>query len=217
MANETDDGSENNTSESSLLDSPDFNNKLNAAISGHLKRSMGTLEKMLEEKLSKISQTKEPTEDPEAEPSDKSKPVDETTARLAKLEKQLNEERKLRKLREREALQTKLNAEIQSALRGKVSDDWISEATERVARMARIDDAGASLVIDDLPHSIGEGVDAWLKDPSNKKFLPAPKTPVGQRASAPIPNPTGPDGKPRQLSIDEKAALLAAEGWSFES
>jgi len=105
-------------------------------------------------------------------------------------------------------------------LKDKVAADWHDVAVDKLASRVQFTDEQPELLVNDLPYSLDDGVAEWLRDPSNKRFLPAPKVArqVQQTSGSSVSVPQAGYGtnNPGSMSIDEAAsavtASLAAEG-----
>lgn len=175
-----------------------INEAVNSAVTSHLKR---TLPKMIEA-ASKSKQ--QPTQ--EAAPNETD--PDPTNAKIATLERKIADLTKREREAREAARKEKTVTNLAQTLRGKVADDWLDIAVERLSSKVEYDESDApTLKINDGAFSIDEGASEWLKAPENKRFLPAPKTPA--RPTAPAYQPPTVAGK--ELSFDEKIQLAAAE------
>lgn len=150
--------------EENTSDTPRYmtHEEFNKALDARLGRAFGSFENKLSEQLSKY--TMQPEQTPENVPD-----VEKLANKVKALEK---ENRDTRKAHEAE----KLHNALSSALRGKVSDTWIDLATENLKKQSQIANGQAQIVFDSVPYGINEGVEHWLSQDENKRFLPAPKT-----------------------------------------
>lgn len=184
------------------LDTAELNKTIseivNQAVSSQLKR---ILPKAIESASKSKQQPTDETPKGEGE-------SDPTNSKIATLERKIAELTKREREAREAARKEKTVTNIAQTLRGKVADDWLDIAVERLASKVEYDESDApQLKINDGAFSLEDGAAEWLKAAENKRFLPAPKT------APKTPNvyqaPVTVAGK--ELSFDEKLQLAAAE------
>lgn len=117
----------------------------------------------------------------------KTEPVkEESTKEIQTLRRQIEALTASNKAATAKARSATLNSELTNALKGKVTEDWLDVAVEKLAAKAVFSESDEpSLKFGDDEFSIADGVAQWTKDPSSKRFLTAPKSNQTARAQTP--------------------------------
>jgi len=174
-----------------------FNDTVNAAVSAHLKRALGTLPGMIDaallpirEQLAQRGGAAPAKPDPAAPAGSGNADVDALRSQLKAMQDQAASERKAS--RESSAFQA-----LRSELAGKVRPEALDAAAKLVfhadRRVTVGDDGAVTFKHGDADYGLKEGVAAYLKSPDAALFLPAPSGAPrpGQRIPGRPPGPTG--------------------------
>lgn len=145
------------------------------AVTGHLKRAQNKVPKLVAE----TTEVEEETPSP-AVPRSKSKGTEEAMSRrLTELENQL-------KAANEEKRQSSVQNRLTGMVKGKVSQDWQDVAIQQMASRIKYNDDSPEFIVNDVAYTLEDGVQEWLKDPSNKRFLEAPKARVISQEKRPV-------------------------------
>lgn len=155
---------------------------VNSAVTSQIKR----LTPKIIEQYEAAKKSALPVEDATKETPSSSPELDEIRKTVKTLSKALEASTAREKAATTKARTATLNTELTSALKGKVTEDWLDVAVEKLAAKAVFSaDDEPSLKFGEDELSVSDGVAEWMKDPSAKRFLAAPKSSQGNR-----PQPT---------------------------
>jgi hypothetical protein len=163
---------------------PEIAKIINSAVTSQLKR---LLPKAIEQAVSGLAKPiveagSEAKETPSANPE-----LEELRRTIAKQNKSIEALTNKEKQATQKARSASLTNELTSALKGRVTDDWLDVAVEKLASKATFSDLDEpSLKFGEDELSITDGVAQWMKDPSSKRFLAAPKANQTNRIQAPV-------------------------------
>ncbi len=166
--------------------------KLNAAITTHLNRK--------EKAAAKAKPVIETAEETATDKPSASPELDELRKRVAKQDKTL-EALNARDKRAREAI---VKTSLADSLKGKVNEEFLPDLIEKLSLKTSFapDSDEPILKYGDEELTVSEGADRFIKDPSNKRFLP-----VSKQAARTVIQPitaTNTTSNNKPLSIDER-------------
>jgi hypothetical protein len=144
-----------------FMTNEDFNN----ALDQRLGRFFGKVENLINDRFK--------VKDPEEIPVEKEL-SNSNNSELEIFRKTIKKEQEARKDLENRLSAEKIQNELASNLRGKVSDTWQDVAIMQLKNNTRIKDGVPYIEINDMAYPIQEGITEWLKQDSNKRYLPAP-------------------------------------------
>lgn len=192
----------------------DLDQKINGALNNYSKRILKQIEERFAAFEGKLT-APAPSEKTATATGDD--PIATLKAQIEKQDRTLKEMQK----REREALAKAHRAEVSNrlttALKGKVLDDWLPDAVEKVAD--RVKD-NFTFEKDGLELSFEEGVNDWINDPANKRFRPASKQATQARrvvtqVTAPVATTQAQSVPEANLPVSDRvAAWKASRGLS---
>lgn len=176
---------ENETKSEASATDEEISKIINSAVTNHLKRA---LPKALEQALAPL---KEQLSKPKDETPKDETPKDESKAssnpELAELLKRLEkQDRTIKEIsaREKAAIQKANSAaarnQIAELVKGKLLPDWQDIAIDRLMQKVSFDNETPEYDLGEFKGNLQEGVESFLKDATNKRFLPAPKAAVKQ-------------------------------------
>lgn len=162
---ETDTNTPETTEESTETKAPAFDAVgFNKAFSAREKAMMQKIEKLLASKAQ---------EEPEPNAPNASNKETAPDPSVLKLQKKVLEMEKRERAAHEKAQRAELGSSLNKLLKDKVSSDWSDLAQEQIQKSVQFQDSNPVFVIDEVPHSLEEGVQHWLSQESNKRFLPS--------------------------------------------
>lgn len=207
--------------------------RLNAAITGHMKRAQGAWEKALDDKLAKLAPAAPPPAQPADKPAQGADKADPETLRLReKLEalekKHAEAEAKARAVEERarkDATRTSLREALEAkGIKGARARAVIADFEQSGALRFDEETGEAQLVVkrvrakgakaEEYAFDLAGGVEDWLKTADAAEFLPAaaPGAPTSRQPGGAPPVPRAPaGGGSRPLTDDERAEAAARQ------
>ncbi len=210
---------------------PDVNAIVNAAVSSHLKRALGGLDKIVSESVTKVLASRESaapaapstqTDTPKADPS-----IVKLREEHDALKRMLEEERRVRREAEDRSRTERTDATLRDALRAKGVRPELLDGAFYALRSTALrfnEDGTPRLAIkrsrergreaEEVEFAIEDGVSDWLKSDTAKAYLPPPVAPPKPAGPAAVARPLGADGKPRALSREEAIDLALAQAAS---